>query len=272
MKYSLKNFSTLIFTSWLCLLSSCDAFDVHPYDGKISGSRNINEKNIARIEQSMRGKDTIRYAFISDSQRWYDELEAFVNHINKQKNIDFIIHGGDVSDFGLTKEFLWQRDILEKLTLPYVVLVGNHDYLANGDEVFRQVYGPLNFSFIAGNTKFLCLNTNALESNYSEPIPDFNFIKQEQLRQVGEYSNTVVTMHAQPTSEQFNNNVADLFQYSIKQFPNLLYCAHGHGHNYQGVDVFDDAILYFQTPNIGKRQYILFTITADTYTQQLISY
>lgn len=26
--------------------------------------------------------------------------------------IDFVIHGGDMSDFGVTKEFLWQRDIM----------------------------------------------------------------------------------------------------------------------------------------------------------------
>ena len=253
------------------LLSACDMFEVHPYDGKIVGATNVNAKNIALIEKSFKGKDTIRFAYMSDSQRWYDELEAFVKHANTRDDIDFIVHGGDVADFGLTKEFLWQRDILGESKHPYVVVVGNHDYLANGDEIFKKVFGPLNFSFIAGHTKFLCLNTNALETNYGESIPNFDFLKKERSKEE-KYSNTVVVMHAQPTSEQFNNNISDLFQYSIKQFPNLLFCAHGHGHNYKEVDVFDDGIIYYQTPNIGKRQYILFTITQDSYTHELVTY
>lgn len=270
---NLKSVNKILFCGlFLFIFQSCEVFEIHPYSGKIVGERDINAKNILRIEEETAGKDTIKYAFISDSQRWYDELDDFVKHINTVNNIDFVIHGGDVSDFGLTKEMLWQRDILEKINVPYVVIIGNHDYLANGDEVFNKVFGPLNFSFIAGNTKFVCLNTNALESNYSVSIPDFSFLKTESTLDTGEYKNTVVSMHAKPTSEQFNNNVSELFQYSIKQFPNLLYCANGHNHSYSVEDIFKDGINYYQTPNIGKRQYILFTITNDTYTHELITY
>jgi len=254
------------------LLQSCELFDIHPYSGNITGRKNINAANSQLIESRYSQRDTIRYAFISDSQRWYDELEDFVKSANKRNDIDFIIHGGDLADFGLTKEFLWQRDILEKLVMPYVVLLGNHDCLANGEKVFEQVFGPANFSFIAGKTKFLCLNTNALESDYSNPVPDFSFIKQEEQKEADNHDKTVVLMHARPTSEQFNNNVADVFQYSIKQFPNLLYCNNGHDHRYQTEDIFNDGITYYGTPNIGKRQYLLFTITKDAYTHELISY
>ena len=43
----------------------------------------------------------------------------FVGEINKRDDIDFVIHGGDMSDFGVTDEFLWQRDIMNKLRVPY---------------------------------------------------------------------------------------------------------------------------------------------------------
>ena len=52
---------------------------------------------------------------MGDSQRWYDATEDFVKEINKRDDIDFVIHGGDMSDFGVTKEFLWQRDIMNGL-------------------------------------------------------------------------------------------------------------------------------------------------------------
>ena len=190
----------------------------------------------------------------------------------ERDDIDFIVHGGDITDFGLTKEFLGQRDILEGLRQPYVVLIGNHDCLANGEEIFEQVFGSANFSFIAGRTKFLCLNTNALESDYSNPIPDFSFIRSEESKNSEDFDKTVVVMHARPTSEQFNNNVADAFQYSIQQFPYLLYASNGHNHTYQVDDIFQDGITYYGTPDIGQRQYILFTITPDSYTHELVSY
>lgn len=46
-----------------------------------------------------------------------------------------------------------------------------------GKDTIRFVFfGNPNFSFVAGDVKFLCLNTNALEYDYSTPIPDFEFI------------------------------------------------------------------------------------------------
>ncbi len=261
---------TLAFITFL--LQGCDMFDVHPYSGKIEGRKNINHENIALIEKNVAKKDTIKYAFISDSQRWYDDLDDFVKIVNQRNDIDFIIHGGDLSDFGLTKEFLWQRDILEKLKQPYVALLGNHDCLANGEEIFEQVFGTPNYSFIAGKTKFLCLNTNALESDYSRPVPDFSFIELERQKDTSHFDQTVVVMHARPPSDQFNNTVASAFQYSIRQYPNLLYCNNGHDHTYQEDDIFKDGITYYGTPNIGKRQFLIFTITKDHYTHELVSY
>ncbi len=77
------------------LLTGCDLIEYHPYDVRIDGETNINLKNIEKIQQQCAGKDTIRFAFMGDSQRWYDETADFVKHINKQDSIDFVIHGLD---------------------------------------------------------------------------------------------------------------------------------------------------------------------------------
>lgn len=157
---------TAIFLCCL-LVSGCDLIDYHPYDVDIKGERDINAKNIQKIEAKCLGKSTIRFIAMGDSQRWYDETVDFVNAVNKRDDIDFVVHGGDFSDFGLTDEFLWQRDIMNKLKVPYVGLIGNHDCLGTGEDAFRQIFGDTNFSFIAGGVKFVCLNTNAMEYDYS---------------------------------------------------------------------------------------------------------
>ncbi len=259
-----------VLLSGALLLSSCNIFEIHPYSGDITGKRNINVSNIARIEAATQGKDTLRYAFVSDSQRWYDEMEDCVQDINARGDIDFVIHGGDLTDFGLTKEFLWQRDILEEFKMPYVVVIGNHDCLANGEDLFAQIFGPLNFSFIAGKTKFLCLNTNALEADYSRPIPDFEFIRSE--REKGDYNRTVVSMHAKPTSEQFNNNVKDIFHREISAYAGFQYVNYGHQHQYYAQNLFGDGKMYYGVPNVGKRQYFVFTLSPSGYEYELVSF
>lgn len=256
-----------------CLLSSCNLFDYHPYDGKVTGETDINAKNLAIIEEKFKDKSSVKFAFIGDTQRQYDETEAFVQHMSTRNDIDFVIHGGDISDFGLTREFLMMRDILQKLQVPYVVLIGNHDGLANGELVFNKVFGNPNFSFIAGQTKFICLNTNALEYDYSRPVPDFGFMERELADTSAAYKRTVVAMHAPPFNEQFNNNVAGVFQHYVKAYKNPLFCLNAHEHHLKVLDIYKDGLLYYTTPTIKEREFLVFTINSDdTYTHELVFY
>lgn len=206
-----------LFTLLSCLLlTGCGMIDYHPYDVRISGETDVNAHNIEQIEADCKGKKTIRFVTMGDSQRWYDETEDFVKAINKRNDIDFVIHGGDMSDFGVTKEFLWQRDIMNGLSVPYVTLIGNHDCLGTGAETYKAIFGPTNFSFIAGDVKFVCLNTNALEYDYSEPVPDFTFMENELTNRTDEFNKTVISMHARPYTDVFNDNVVNMNWLNIK--------------------------------------------------------
>lgn len=253
----------------LLLLQSCDTlFDIHPYDGKVTGETGVNSRNIKKINEKCSGKTTIRFVMTGDTQRWYEETKKFVDAINARDDIDFVVHGGDVTDFGLADEFMWQRNILNKLKVPYVALLGNHDCLATGEHVFREVFGDENFSFMAGNVEFVCLNTNALEYDYSRPVPDFEFIENE-LNVSHDNQKTIVVMHAPPYSEQFNNNVARGFQERIKLFPGLQFCLYAHVHKINVTDMFEDGVIYYSCANIEKRNYLVFTITPDGYMYEV---
>ena len=275
-KYSLHFVAVSIRMSWcifafaFLLLASCDLIDVHPYDGNIDGDMDINARNIARIEQATRGKSRIRFAFISDTQRWYDETEDEVADINARGDIDFVIHGGDLTDFGVTKEFEWQQKILNKLTMPYVVLLGNHDCIGSGKEVYRNMFGNENFSFVAGPTRFICLDTNALEYDFSNPVPDLGYI--ESFRGDKSAKNTVMVMHVAPYQDEFNNNVAKPFDYEIRQLNNPIFCINGHAHSTVASDIFGNGLMYYQITCACDRQYYVFTIDENGYTYETINF
>ncbi len=253
----------------LFFLGGCGLIDYHPYDGRITGDKDINATNISRIEAICKDKSTIRFIMMGDTQRWYDETELFVKDVNKRGDIDFVIHGGDVSDFGMTVEFEWVHNIMKKLNVPYVALLGNHDIIGNGIEVFNKMYGKENFSFVAGSTKFVCLNTNALEFDYSHPVPDFSFMKSE-IIDSKRYDKSVVVMHVPPYDQQFDNNVLDPFQYYIKQFNNLQFCLYAHVHRLKADDMFGDGVWYYGTHCMKGRCYYLFTLTPEGYDYEVV--
>ena len=258
----------------LCtFFTGCDkVFDIHPYDVYINGEKDVNASNIAKIESSTLGKDTIRFAFISDSHQWLDNLKSEVNDINKHDSIDFVIHGGDATDFGSTNEFEWTRDRLKKLNKPFVVLLGNHDCLGTGNQSYKVIFGEPDFSFIAGRVKFVCLNTNAIEYDYSRPVPNFDFMEEQATTDLADFDKTVIAMHAPPYSEQFNNNVAKIFNTYTHNFPNLLFCLYGHGHQTEQSDIYGDGTMYYEVGNAPKHKYYIFTITPTDYRYEIIDF
>jgi hypothetical protein len=100
-----------------------------------------NTKNLERL-RSKPQDGSFNFIVISDTQRFYDELDDFVEKANSYSNISFVVVNGDITDFGLRSEYLWISHRLQKLSAPSLVVIGNHDMLGNGHELYKQMYGP----------------------------------------------------------------------------------------------------------------------------------
>jgi predicted phosphodiesterase len=267
----MKRFST--FSLYLIILvafQACDLIEYHPYDSHVKGATHLTYQMIQRIQDACAEKDTIRFAQISDTQRWYDETQDLVNAINAHGNIDFVIHTGDQTDFGLTKEFIWQRNIMAGFKMPFVCIIGNHDCLGLGEETYHKIYGNDNFSFNAGFLHVVCLNTNAFEYDYSSNIPDFQYIKQDIDSVPPGISRTIVAMHAIPYSEQFNNNIAEYFNLTLQKYPGLTCCLCGHDHHNDVIYPFKNGVPYYECAAAREKTYLLFTITKNSYTYEIV--
>lgn len=255
------------------LLTSCDdLFDTHPYDINFEGETGINIKQISKIESQFAEKDTLRVAFISDTHVWYSDTKDEVADLNRRTDIDFVIHCGDLTDTGTSKEYEWCRDILAGLRYPYVALIGNHDYLGTGDQAYQVLFGPVDFSFIASRIKFICLNTNATEYDYIAAVPDFDFMEEETTKDSADFDRTVIVMHAPPYSDQFNNNVCKAFRRYLAFFPRLMFCVYGHCHRDMISDLYDDGLLFYSLDCAKHRNYRIFTFTPDGYEVEQVYY
>lgn len=257
----------------ILLLTSCnDIFDTHPYDIDFHSETGINARQIAKIESRFANKDTLRVAFISDTHGWYSDTKDEIADLNKRTDIDFVIHCGDLTDTGTSKEYEWCRDILAGLRYPYVALIGNHDYLGTGDQAYQVLYGDVDFSFVASKIKFLCLNTNATEYDYMAAVPNFGFMEENMAQDSTGFNRTVVIMHAPPYSDQFNNNVCKAFRRYLDLFPGLMFCVYGHSHHDDVSEIYEDGLLFYGIDSAEHRNYRIFTFTPDGYEVEQIYY
>ncbi len=269
----MKNINKVLALLFLALFPiSCEMIEYHPYDTNLEGeSTRINQKNITKLDTITSNKDTLRFILMGDSQRFYDETHDFVKAVNKRNDIDFVLHGGDISDFGLKSEYVWINDIMDNLKIPYITIVGNHDLVGKGGDIYEAMYGDMNFSFIFKRTKFICINTNALEYDYGTDVPDMNFIKKAISDTLEDsYDRTIVAMHANPGNSQFNNNLGDYFQETIKKSKNLQFCLHAHTHTLKAEDYFNDGVMYYGSDDMEGRNYMVFTVTKDSYNYEVV--
>lgn len=253
----------------LLLCSGC--FDTHPYDVDFDGETGINSRQMAAIEKSCAGKDTLRVAFISDTHLWHAQTRDEVEALNRCGNIDFVIHCGDMTYTGAAKEYKWCRDILAQLHCPYVALIGNHDFIGTGDEAYEAMYGSKDFAFIAAGVKFICLNTNATEYDDTTSVPNLGFLEAEATGATGSFSRSVVVMHAPPYSDQFTNNVM-AFRNCLDRLPSLLCCVYGHHHCDTMGDILGDGLTFYGIDCAEHRNFRIMTITPNGYEMERVFY
>jgi predicted phosphodiesterase len=261
------------YIAYLSLMLGCD-IEYHAYDTDFKGIEGgQNAKNINILTNPTTIKDTIRFVWFGDTQRFYNETNDFVTHINTKENIDFVLHGGDITDFGLKSEFIWIEDILNNLSIPHICIIGNHDLLGSGESSYRYLYGDPDFSFIFNRIKFLCLNTNHGESSYE--VPNYDFIEQNILDSISEtYDYTIIASHKQSGVRDLENisTKDSMFYKTTNKARNVLFYLYAHTHKVTIENPSQEGITHFTTGSMKERVYFLFSIYNGKYTYEVKRY
>lgn len=254
-------FKIVLLFSTLVLVSCEDLFDYSPYQIDFEGeNKGVNATNLDRLLRTDQS-DTITIAFTGDSHNYLDELGYFVDKVNTLPNIDFVIHVGDIADFGLPKQYLWGNGYLLKLEVPYMVLIGNHDLVGNGLEAYKEMFGDLDFSFVYQDIKFVFLNTNSLEFAYNGNVPNLDWLSQ-QLLPSEDFSKAVVVFHM-PPGIGFDPELELGFYQTLSAHNNVIMSVHGHQHHHEVYYPTADSIPFVNVYGVEHRMMTLIKIYQD---------
>ncbi len=267
----IKAFPFLILAFVILVMSGCErTFEYSPYSASVNDKRkNTTQKKLdllAQIEEETAGDSSFKIALISDSHTFYNSLAKAVNLINQDEDVDFVLHGGDMTDGGLIAEYTLFFEIVGQLNQPYFTVIGNHDLLANGRTIYGKQYGSENYSFVFKRCKFVFFNDVIWELNYTEP--DFGWLT-EQIKDSDSYDRVFVIAHIPPWSDQFTP-LYTLFYSTVMDSFNVDMSIHGHHHDPYFGNFFQDDVPYLVIGSPGEGVFRTLIVKPDTLIVETI--
>jgi len=192
-----------------------------------------------------RGNNIVRFAYLADvhisvGTTSVEDLENSVRDINVLnasmsaggKFIDFVIVAGDVTEFGSDEEIALAKLILDKLTVPYYIVSGNHDskWSESGCNTFARVFGYETFDFEAGGFRFIGCNSGPNMRMAPALVPRESMIWLDSLTRVIPKGTPVIFVNHYPLTDEMLN-YAEVLEYLARTNIQLALCGHGHNNH-----------------------------------------
>ena len=159
---------------------------------------------LQKQEESLSIPDPSNFSFavFGDSKRNFACLSTILRAVDRDPEMAFAIHTGDLVGDGNRGEF---RVFMECLTMdfhkPFFTVPGNHDIAGLGRESYGDFFGPRHYAFEVAGTRFVVLDTSqesALDGT------QFQWLEEE-LSQREAASRTLVFMHRPPYDPRAND-------------------------------------------------------------------
>jgi predicted phosphodiesterase len=203
-----------ILFSFLCAAGCAPEFT--PWQTNVpKGAKNINAKNIAQLE-SLNLQLPMTVGIVGDPQGTPADFAQTVSALNRSR-ADFVILVGDLTNFSLKDEFVDTYAAMERSDKPILTAIGNHDAIAFGKSIYRDMFGAFDYSVRVAGIKFLLWNNCKFE--FSDNNLDWLERELEEDAIVASHIEPIVDAHSPEDVERW---------LGLYQSKNALASFHGH--------------------------------------------
>lgn len=204
------------------LLGACGVPEYSPWQVNVD-THDLTAKALGRLAGDDTDRNSFKIALIGDTQLTPQAFKDVRNTINARGDIAFTMLAGDITDSGLKREFMWMVDIVDGFHAPLLTVVGNHDGLGHGREIYQDMFGPLDYSFTHRGIRFVMWNNNSYEWNV-----DFDWLENE----LSQGEPTVVVSHQPPSSNALSDEDRERWR-DLRRRENYKASLHGHVHHFE---------------------------------------
>lgn len=111
----------------------------------------------------------LKFAILTDTHIGKPDAKSkmvdAIESINARKDIQFVLHLGDITDHGTEEELVLAKNILLKLNKPLYITTGNHDARwPERREAFIKVFKKSRFCFVKDGIRFIGCCTGPYET------------------------------------------------------------------------------------------------------------
>lgn len=150
----------------------------------------LNYNNIKEIQKVYQDKEDITFAVLGNIKSSVELFDKqYIDRINQDK-VDFVISTGNAVADGSENKYRNLNKSLKKIETPFILTVGEGEVSEGGAFRFYKHFGPLYFSFVAGDNYFIFLDTT--DNTSKEWQKDWLL---EELEQGSKYKNRFVFMN-----------------------------------------------------------------------------
>ncbi|WP_181307832.1 PQQ-binding-like beta-propeller repeat protein [Rufibacter sp. XAAS-G3-1] len=166
-------------------------------------------------------------------------LAAIVQDINQNPEIEFVLHAGDISDFGYNDELGKAKSLMDGLAKPYFIVPGNHDtgWSASGGLVYNTLWKEQKFVTDVEGVRFIGFSTGPYGRMSRGYVPLDQMRWLDSLVQATPKNQPVVFISHYPLDEGLSN-YQELID-KLHQVNTLaVFCGHGHVNklfDYEGI-------------------------------------
>lgn len=243
----------------LPLLVACE-YETSPWatDAHCPGvSIEENLQQLKALEAIEGPKDYFQVGIVADPQEHPGSLEKTLKKLNNMPSVDLVFIVGDLAHTGLKSEFEWVCKAIKSSNKPVFSVIGNHDGISFGPEIWQKTFGPLDFSFTYHGTKFVAYNDNKYEF---KNVPDRDWLTQQAEVQPGEIRNhTIGLSHIAP----WENDLSLSQHLKDSGFDHMI---HAHVHKFDYWQLEDVQLPHYEVADSEGGNFALMSVHTSSLT------
>ncbi|WP_338864874.1 metallophosphoesterase family protein [Myxococcus stipitatus] len=251
---------------WLLLLfAGCGVFELHPYEVR-GGEQNLNVRALERLPRDTH-EGSFRFAVMGDIGVFLKEAKDAMEDVAR-RDVDFVVQLGDLTEFSSAQEYDWVARLFDDVPVPALAVIGNHDLLGTGPQLFRHHFGSEYLTFDFGGSRFVLFDSNSREYGYPGDVPDLDRLRAELIAPpCGGHLFTF--SHVPPWHSDFDPSLRGPFEH-LQAERNVAVSFHGHLHRF-GSDAIE-GVRYVVTDALELRRYLVVTVAGPTVHVEQVSY